>query len=176
MKLLEPLRSLPRLARACGSRKTAQDPLVIPGVVAGCEDQGMASTPARQRNAVSEGMALGLILSGHASIPFDKVAIDLAFEGAFRSWRYADRFPQVGTDLRNGSDGVWVMTRATEGKQVWVLFWDTAGRELRIFARQHDWDPNDEEDVEYALSVIDGDVPREGWLSLAQDFLKDLPA
>lgn len=134
----------------------------------------MAITPARQRNAVSEGMALGLILSGHSSIPFNKLSVDLAFEGAFRDWRYADRFPQVRTDLRNGSDGVWVMTRATESKHVWVLFWDTSGRELHISARQQDWDPNDDNDVEYALNVIDGDVPREGWISLAQDFLKGL--
>lgn len=136
----------------------------------------MTITPARQRNAVSEGMALGLVLSGQTLIPFDKLAVDLAFEGAFRSWRYADRFPQVRTDLRNGSDGVSVMTRATESKHVWVLFWDTSGQELRIFARQHDWAPDDEGDVEYALTVIDGDVPREGWISLAQDFLTNLGA
>lgn len=134
----------------------------------------MAMTPAGQRNAVSEGTALGLVLNGHTSIPFDKVAVDLAFEGAFRSWRYADRFPQVKTDLRNGSDGVWVMTRATESKHVWVLFWDTSGRNLDVLARQHDWDPNDPEDVDYALKRIDGDVPREGWVSLAQDFLTHL--
>ena len=119
-------------------------------------------------------MAFGLVLSGHTSIPFNKLAVDLAFERAFRSWRYADRFPQVSTDLRNGSDGVWVMTHATERNHVWVLFWDTPGRELQIFARQDDWDPEDEEDVEYALSMIDGDVPREGWTALAQDFLNAL--
>lgn len=136
----------------------------------------MATTPARQRNAISEGMALGLIVSGHASIPFNKVAVDLAFEGAFRSWPFADRFPQVRTDLRNGSDAVGVMTRATASKHVWVLYWDTSGRELRILARQPDWHPSDAEDVEYALSVIEGDVPREGWISLAQAFLKNLRA
>jgi hypothetical protein len=134
----------------------------------------MATTPARQRNAVSEGMALGLILSGHASIPFKKLAVDIAFDGAFRSWAFADLFPRVMTDLRTGSDGSSVMTRATESKRVWVLYWDTTGRELRIFARQHDWDPGDEQDVGDAVSLIDGDVPREGWISLARAFLENL--
>lgn len=134
----------------------------------------MTITPARQRNAVSEGMALGLVLNGHNSIPFDKLVVDFAFEKAFRSWRYADRFPQVMTDLRKGSDGVWVMTHATERSHVWVLFWDVPGRDLQIYAKQDDWDPADEEDVEFALRVIDGDVPREGWIALAEDFLNGL--
>lgn len=136
----------------------------------------MAITPARQRNAVSEGMALGLVLSGHAAFRFNKFAVDLAFDAAFRSWPYADRYPQVGTDLRKGSDGVRVMTHATESKKVWVLFWDTSGREIQIFARQHDWNPDDDEDVSYALRMIDGDVPRSGWVSLAQSFLTELGA
>ena len=134
----------------------------------------MAITPTRQRNAVSEGVALGMVLNGRTSVPFDKVMVDLAFEGAWRNWSYSGRFPQVGTDLRNGSDGVRVMTKASEGKDVWVLFWDTSGRELEINARQSDWDPNDEEDIEYALRMIDGDVPREGWISLAADVLEIL--
>lgn len=134
----------------------------------------MAMSPARQRNAVSEGMGLGLVLSGHASIPFDKVSVDLAFEGAFRAWRYAERFPPVRTDLRQGLDGARVMTRATKSKHVWALFWDASGRELQILARQPDWDPDDEDDVGYALNMIDGDVPREGWVLLAEDFLTHL--
>lgn len=114
------------------------------------------------------------MLSGRTSIAFDKVAVDLAFEGAFPRWAFADRFPQVRTDLRNGSDGVWVMTHATERKHVWALFWDNTGRELQIYARQQDWEPANADDVEYALSVIDGDVPRAGWVALAQDFLDRL--
>lgn len=119
-------------------------------------------------------MALGLLLRGSSSIPFDKVMVDMSFESAFRSWRYADRFPQVRTDLRNGSDGVWVMTRATESKKVWVLFWDTSARELQILGRQSDWDPSDPSDLDYALRTIDGEVPLEGWMSLADDFLEQL--
>jgi hypothetical protein len=128
-------------------------------------------TPTRQRNAVSEGVALGLVLCGINSVPFDKMRVDLAFKGAWRGWQYRSRFPQVNTDLSKGLDGVWTMTRAAEGKHVWVLYWDTTGRELTIYARQSDWDPDDEDDLAYALKVIDGDVPAEGWVSLAQEFL-----
>jgi hypothetical protein len=116
-------------------------------------------------------MALGLVVCGTDSIPFEKWRVDLAFEGAWRAWQYRDRFPQVNTDISKGLDGVWAMTRATEGKQVWVLHWETDGGELNIYARHDNWDPDDEEDLAYALEMIDGDVPAEGWVSIAQDFL-----
>ncbi len=134
----------------------------------------VAITPTRQRNAISEGIALGLVLCGRTSLPFDKVRVDLAFAGAWRRWDYRGRFPQVNTDLSKGLDGVWVMTRATERKQAWALFWDTSGGELSIYSRQSDWDPEDTSDLEFALEVIDGDVPLEGWVSLAQEFLHRL--
>lgn len=134
----------------------------------------MPISPARQRNAASQGIALGLILLGRDSVPFDKFAVDLSFEGAWRSWIYAGRFPQVSTDLRNGSDGVWVMTHAEATKRVSALFWETEGGMLTIRARQQDWDPHDPDDLDFASSAIDGDVPIDGWTALAQDFLHRL--
>jgi hypothetical protein len=86
-----------------------------------------AHRPARQQNAVSEGVALGLLMAGRDVLPYDKVRVDLAFEGAWRGWDFRSRFPQVSTDLRNGSDGVHVMTRADEQKHVWHLFWEREG-------------------------------------------------
>jgi hypothetical protein len=140
----------------------------------GRHDAQMAMSAARQRNAVSEGMALGLVMQGRTTLPFDKVAVDLAFEGAWRGWEYASRFSQVSTDLRNGSDGVWVMTHASETKRTVVLFWDRDGRELAIYTRLSDWDPGDDDEVDYALRMIDGDVPLEGWVALARRFLERL--
>lgn len=64
-------------------------------------------------------MALGLVLNERTSVRFNKLAVDLSFEGAFRARVYADRFPQVSTDLSNRSYGVWVMTNATKAKRVW---------------------------------------------------------
>ena len=62
----------------------------------------MAITPSGQRNAVSEGMALGLIICDRFTLPWDKIGIDLSFEGAWRSWQYKSRFSQVNTDIRRG--------------------------------------------------------------------------
>lgn len=132
----------------------------------------VAVTPTRQRNAVSEGMALGLVLCGRTRLPFDKVSVDLAFVGTWRRWEWRSRFPQVNTDLANGLDGAWAMTRATESKKVWALFWDTSGGQLTVRSRQPDWDPADDADLDYAVRVIDADVPAEGWFALAQEFLR----
>jgi hypothetical protein len=134
----------------------------------------VAMTPTRQRNAVSEGMALGLVLCGRDSLPFEKVDVDLAFAGAWRAWEWRNRFPQVNTDLANGLDGTWAMTRATKSKRAWALFWDTSGGQLTVQSRQPDWDPADDDDVDFALGVIDGDVPAEGWMALAREFLRRL--
>lgn len=52
-----------------------------------------------------------------------------------------------------------------------MLFWDSRAHELVIHARQPERDPNDDADVDYALNMIDGDVPLEGRVALAQDFV-----
>jgi hypothetical protein len=130
----------------------------------------MAITPSRQRNAVSEGIALGLIMCDRFTLSWDKVAIDLSFEGAWRSWQYRHRFSQVDTDIRHGSDGVWVMTRADERKHTFNFYWDTSGREIVIYPRNV-WSDG-EVDVNQAAEWIDGDVPAEGWQELATDFLR----
>jgi hypothetical protein len=131
----------------------------------------MALTPTRQRNAVSEGIALGLLMCGHDSLPYDKFRLDLAFEGAWRSWTYRTRFRQVDTDLANGTDGVRAMTRADRDKHVMVLYWEQDGGTLRITARQPDWTKDDPDDLDFAVKEIDGDVPLTGWEKLARDFL-----
>jgi len=94
-------------------------------------------TAARQRNAVSQGIALGLCVLGRYEFKFDKLRIDLAFEHAWRDWpdRYKSQFSQVDTDLRKGKDAVWVMTRADESKRVTPLFWDWSGAVITIHQR-----------------------------------------
>ncbi|MCV7408785.1 hypothetical protein AWC05_07685 [Mycobacterium florentinum] len=63
-----------------------------------------------------------------------------------------------------------MITHADERKRTFVFFWDWSGPEITIRGRR-EWDSEDPEDVELALNVIDGDVPLEGWVSLARDFL-----
>jgi hypothetical protein len=127
-------------------------------------------TPTRQRNAVSEGIALGLVMAGRDVLPYDKVRVDLSFSGAWRGWDFRDRFAQVSTDLRNGSDGVHVMTRADEGKHVWHLYWERSGGELRVLPRAQ-WE-GDAVDPDAVAEALDGQVPAAGWRALAENFLE----
>lgn len=128
-------------------------------------------TVTRQRNAVSEGMALGLVMCGVESVPNERWRVDLSFSGAWAAWVYRDRFPQVNTDIKQGLNGSIAMTTATETKRTLALFWEV-GRELNVYSREDSWEIDDQEAVDFALSVIDGDVPLEGWVSLARDFLE----
>jgi hypothetical protein len=132
----------------------------------------MPITPARQRNGVSEGIALGLLVCGRDTFAFDKIRLDLAFAGAWRGWQHRGQFRQVTTDLANGSDPVWVFTGADVRKNVWVLYWERVGGQVHIRARQTDWTASDPEDLDYAVGMIDGDVPLVGWEALAREFLR----
>jgi hypothetical protein len=107
--------------------------------------------------------------------PFPKMRLDFAFEHAWRNWpdHYRSQFSQVSTDLRKGLNGSLVMTRATERKQTFAFFWDRHYPPT-VYARQQDWDSDDPDDVVFAVKVIGANVPLEGWVSLARDFLADL--
>lgn len=131
----------------------------------------MAQTSTQQRNAVSEGMALGLLLCGHSSLRYEKTGLDLAFAGAWRNWAYRQLFSQVTNDLSKGLDGVHAFTRADATKKTFALYWDHEGRDLKIRARQFDWNVDDAEDLAFAVSVIHDAVTAEGWRQLAEEFL-----
>ncbi len=110
---------------------------------------------------------------GRHEFNFDKIRVDLAFEHAWSSLpiEYRAKFPQVATDLRNGTDATWVMAHADKGKRVTPLFWEWSGGQLSIYQRGEGWDSSVPRDVEYALSMVDGDVPLDGWIALANEFL-----
>lgn len=130
----------------------------------------MKLTATQQRNAVSEGTALGLVALGYDRVRFEKWRVDLAFAGAWRDWAYSRRFSQVDTDIRKGLDGANAMTRASEGKRTTSFYW-VRERELTIYWRRSDFDPDSDDELAWATKMIDGEVPLEGWKSLAQGFL-----
>lgn len=132
----------------------------------------MKITVARQRNAVSEGIALGLLMCGRGSIPTNRFSVDLAFEDAWSAWPHRRMFPQVDTDVRNGLNGSIVMTRADERKQVLNLYWADGDREHVIHVRGY-W-PNNELDAAQVARSIDGHLPATAWKELAADFLQHL--
>jgi hypothetical protein len=107
-------------------------------------------------------------------LPSDKVKVDLAFAAAWRGWGYRDRFPQVSTDIGKGSDGLRALTRANPSKRVVGVHWTMEGHRHVIATRDPEWSVEDPADVQYAAEIIDGDVPIEGWVSLAEDLLRRL--
>lgn len=117
---------------------------------------------------------MGLLLCGCSELPPNKTNVDRAFEGAWRNWAYRQQFPQVSTDIRKGLDGSLALTRADHSKRVLGVHWTTEGYRHIITTREPDWNAENPADVEYAAEMIDGDVPIEGWVSLAEDFLRRL--
>lgn len=133
----------------------------------------MNSVPSdtQQRNSVSEGTALGLTMLSCWEIPYDKVAVDLAFTGAFRGWSQASLFPRVQSDLDQHWDGARVMTRVDRRKKTCLLHWERA-RSLTIHRRISDWDVDDAEDLDFAGRLVDERLPPLAWEDLARRLLK----
>jgi hypothetical protein len=65
------------------------------------------------------------------------------------------------------------MSHADEQKRTLVFFWEWSGAKLTTYVRS-EWNPHDPADIKFALEVIGGDVPLEGWISLAEDFVTSL--
>lgn len=132
----------------------------------------MTITPARQRNAVSEGAALGLLMHGVDRVS-SGVGLSFAFEAAWDAWpdRYKRAFPQVTTDLRQGLNGYIAMTHADEDKHTRNFYWERATGLFTVRARAR-W--TDGVDPEEAAESIDGDVPDGGWAMLGELVLADL--
>lgn len=136
---------------------------------------GMDISPARQKNTVSQGVALGLLLCGHETIPNNKVQVDLAFEGAWRIWPQAKTFITVDNALKKFGGGMRAVTHADDHKQSWVFYWERTSAGYQIRARQRDWSLDDPDDIEYALEMLDGGVTAEQWRELAETFVTRLP-
>lgn len=134
----------------------------------------MALTPTQQRNAVSEGAALGLAMCETYAVTSETWRLSMAFEGAWRDWdaQWKTQFRQVDTDLRNGLNGYIALTRADERKQVFCLYWDRSGPEYVIYARESFAEDNF--DADEVARYVSGDVPAEAWKGLAEDLLSRL--
>jgi hypothetical protein len=126
-------------------------------------------TDAQQRNAVSEGMALGLLMCGIDRVGLrDKVTWDPRIELAWRKWAHSGRFPRVSTDFQQRMDGLAVATRGRKGNQVYNLYWENDGGSW-VIRRRPPWD-DDPPDFDLMASDVPGGVPADGWKALAEDF------
>ena len=128
-------------------------------------------TATQQRNAVSEGVALGLLYLGHDRLPFVKVDVDLAFQSAWDDWDGRRVFQQVNTDLHNGTDASRVMTRADRRKNTYALYWQV-GREMTICRRPTFEDPptSNVDEFREMAEFVDGGLDLIAWVDLAHDF------
>jgi hypothetical protein len=68
-------------------------------------------------------------------------------------------------------DGAHALAHAGKGQRTWLFWWDRSGRTLKIMTRQ-DWDPSEQDDLDYAVSVVDDEVSFEEWRSLAAAILE----
>ncbi len=130
----------------------------------------MKMSPTTQRNTVSEGMALGLLMNEVGELSGEKYLIDLAFEAEFPLWTHASEFPQVRTDLRNGLDGIYAITRADYRKQVFHLYWDS-GEWPRFICVRPQWEDVDI-DADVVAASLHPRIPAESWRILAASYLR----
>ncbi len=126
----------------------------------------------RQRNAVSEGFAIGLLAIGHHELDRRSPAYESAFARAWRGWAYSDRFPRVSLDLKRGLRADLVFTRATERKQTFGLYWKADGHSVLIEVRS-DLD-RQEPDLDSLAQVVDGDLDVPAWAELATAYIERL--
>lgn len=117
-------------------------------------------------------MAFALLALDVDRLTANSTLVDPAFTSAWRGWAYRGRFPQVDTDVNRNLAGLRALTRA--GVRSDVSFYWECGRELEIRTRITGWAPEDPEDQALATSLGVGDVPWDGWLSLATSFLGKL--
>lgn len=127
-------------------------------------------TPTQQRNAVSQGVGLGLLLNGRSSIPYAKMHIDLTFAASWRDWSHRSHFPAVSSKLRNGLDPIHIVTFARQRSSTFFCYWKTEGSALDVALRDPDW-TTATEDVSFAASMIDEDVPADAWRELARPLI-----
>lgn len=126
-------------------------------------------TSTQQRNAVSEGAALGLLLHGRDRLPHDKIAIDLAIAHAWRRWPRADQYPALARTFEQ-YNGTYALLRADERKHTWALYWDTSGSEA-VIRRRASFLGDDPLPFEEMADVIDDRISADDWATLAGDFL-----
>ncbi|WP_127362863.1 hypothetical protein [Brevibacterium aurantiacum] len=128
----------------------------------------------QQRNVVSEGFALGLLMNGTDQLPKDTIKVGFAFAGAWREWRHSSALSQVTTDLRSGLNEYIAITRADERKQTFALYWVRYENTWTVFSRSDDFDAGNPSDLEFAARTINGDLPATAWAELARTFLERL--
>lgn len=125
---------------------------------------------ASQRNAVSEGFALGLLMNGLDTISYKNyhmTSVNLSLSYAWRHWSFRTRFPKVDRDFTNRRTEHYIVTHASERHRTSVFYWD----DYEIVARSNWSFP---EEFEEAAGFIDEQVPAREWMKLVEMFVSRL--
>lgn len=127
----------------------------------------MTMTIARQRNAFSEGLALGLLERGRLPLEFGKTDLDVAIEEAFQAWSYASQFPRIHTDLfgRASLDGLWVMLHVDTPRKARIIYWNPGTNPLSVTTVPQ-W-AGRTASLDELARVLNPTIPADAWRELA---------
>jgi hypothetical protein len=125
-------------------------------------------TKAQQETAVGEGLAVGCLALGIASVTSNKMDVEFAFRHAWRDWQWAYLFPVVHASISR-NDLLRIVRASPRRRGAIVAEWDM-GRVLTPILNF------DDESLKGAGALLETStgVPFQGWLSLARAFTDDL--
>lgn len=124
----------------------------------------MTASKDQQVKAVVIGMALGVLAQGVAAVTSNKMALEFAFNHAWRRWPEARHFSSIkGHDPGNL---FWIGLRKSERRVGACAAWDS-GRWSAPYITLDDWT------VEEALDLhADSDVTADDWIELGRLFVE----
>lgn len=125
-------------------------------------------TKARQQTAVGEGLAIGCIALGHTELSANKMAVEFAFQRAWRDWPQARMFPQIRAGLDRNDIYYQIMGRSGNRQGPRLAYWNV-GRTLRPQLSEG----SDMEDAEDLIEKF-YELPMSAWANLARAFCDDL--
>ncbi|WP_127817682.1 hypothetical protein [Microbacterium sp. CPCC 204701] len=124
----------------------------------------MKPTKDQQVKKVVTGMALGVLAQGVDAVTGGKMALEFAFNFAWRRWPQADEFPIIrGHDLGNL---FWIGMGKSERRQGVVAAWES-GQWAAPYVAYPGWSADEALDLH-----ADSDVSAEDWIQLGALFVE----
>ena len=125
----------------------------------------MAQSKDQQVKEVVIGMALGVLAQGVEAVTSDKMALEFAFNHAWRRWSKARQFASIRGP--NPGNLFWIGVGKSERRQGACAAWER-DRWSAPYIAYEDWT------VDEALDLhADGDVTADDWIELGRLFVED---
>ncbi|MDQ0537726.1 hypothetical protein QF011_000256 [Curtobacterium flaccumfaciens] len=124
----------------------------------------MKQTKDQQVKRVVIGMALGVLAQGVEAVTSGKMALEFAFNHAWRSWPQTYQFPSIGG--HDPGNLFWIGMGKSERRQGVVAAWES-GRWAAPYVAYPGWS------VDEALDLhADSEVSAEDWIQLGALFVE----